>query len=79
MEQIQNLMREDTSLMLCFVGNQLHIAINDGKDAFEPSNVFRKLPTRTDALAWMIDNEIKEITKLIDTLKLDSDLFLQEG
>ena len=76
MERIQNLMREDTSLMLCFVGNQLHLAINDGKDAFEPGNVFRKLPTRADTMAWVIENEIKEITQLIDTLELDNDLFL---
>ena len=79
MERIQALAGARRRLMLCFAGNRLHIAIDDGKDAFEPGSVFRKLPTRTDTLAWVIDNEIREIIRLIDTLCLDNDLFLQEG
>ena len=78
MERIENLRRENTALMLCFVGNQLHIAICDGRDHFEPDNALHKLPTRPDTLAWMIGQDIEGITRLIDALRLDNDLFLQK-
>ena len=63
-------------LLLCFVDNQLHVGVYDGKDSFEYSNYFKKIDEQTEL--EKISRDIKLITMFIDELSLDNDLFRKE-
>lgn len=60
-------------LMLAFIDNKLHVALNDGNDAFEPPSPFKKLDEKTESAK--IHHDIKTITDFVDFLKLDRKLF----
>lgn len=59
-------------VMFCFVNNQLHVAINNNKDNFEPSY---KVKIDSPEVEHMINDEIKQITNFVDELDLDNNLF----
>ena len=61
-------------LMLCFSGSRLHVAINDGRDFFEPESVFQ--PVRKRSEIWKTESQLRAVTQMIDLLSLDNDLFL---
>lgn len=76
MERIQNLAAHNKGkMMLCFVGNRLHIAIHDNKDSFEPGSVFK--PIDEEKVTQKLRSEIEVITQFIDELSLDNNLFVQ--
>ena len=60
-------------LMLAFIDNKLHIALNDGNDAFEAPNPLKKLDKTAESAKVL--NDIKTITDFVDFLKLDHKLF----
>ena len=60
-------------IMLCFHDNQLHVAIYDKKDAFEPPNPLKPIDEAKEFSK--VKNEIKAITDYVDYLKLDRKLF----
>lgn len=60
-------------IMLCFKDNQLHVAINNKKDAFEPPNPLKTIDEAKELTK--VKNEIKAITDYVDFLKLDHKLF----
>lgn len=62
----------DGSLMLGFTGQRLHLAVNTGKDALEPS-IFRAISYQNDFLA--VKQEISAITDVINVLNLDCKLY----
>lgn len=59
-------------IMLMFVGGALHIAVNNGKDAFEPP-LFKKLEPEREQAA--IVGDIRLITDFVDELRLDNDIY----
>lgn len=59
-------------IMLGFVDNKLHIAVDNYKDSFE-YNVFR--PINEKEIEESITKDIKLITDFVDELNLDNDLF----
>ena len=63
-------------LLFCFVDNRLHIGIYDGKNSFEPDNVFKKI--NEEEINNRILGDISMITQFIDELNLDNDLFKKE-
>ena len=63
-------------IMLCFKDNQLHVAVFDGKDAFEPPSPFKTIDETTETAK--IEQEIKTITDYVDFLKLDHKLFSKQ-
>jgi hypothetical protein len=70
MERIEKLEKQNKGkLLFCFIGNKLHIGISDGKDSFEPENVFKRIDEEK------ILKEIKGITQFVDELNLENDLF----
>ena len=73
MQNIMNLGNStDGDLLLCFVDNRLHVAVNNGKNAFEPP-VFSKI--NFDRESEKIYDEISVITRFIDEMDLDKELF----
>jgi hypothetical protein len=75
MERLQNLAaRNKGKLLFCFVRNRLHIAIHDGKDSFEPGSVFE--PIDAQKAIRMACSEMGVVTRFINELSLDNDLFL---
>lgn len=73
MEKVKNLLKEINSpFVLCFVDNKLHIGINNYEDSFE-CNVFKKIDEI--AIKNSITKDIKVITKLVEELDLDNNLF----
>ncbi len=56
------------SVMVCFYNNQMHIAIHDNRDLFEPPSA--KNPIDDKAETQKIKDQIKLITDLIDNLKI---------
>jgi len=76
MERIQNLTAHSKGkLMFCFIGNRLHIAIQDNKDSFEAPSVFKRIDE--EKATRKIREEIEVITQFIDELSLDNNLFVQ--
>ena len=63
-------------LMLGFFENKLLVGLKDGKDAFEPPNVFKKLDEKTEM--EKVAREVRPITNFVDKLKLDKKLFVQK-
>lgn len=62
----------DGELMLCFINNQLHVAINTQRDAMESSIFFKVEP---DAVGSDVQNEVNAIINIIDSLCLDRDIY----
>ena len=62
-------------LLFCFIGNNLHVGIQNNKDSFECS-VFTKLDE--EKILSQISGDIKLITNFVDQLNLDNDLFKKE-
>ena len=59
-------------LLLCFTKNHLHVAVNSGNNAFEPK-IYSK--TNMDTINNQIYGEINVITRFIDELQLNKDIF----
>ena len=77
MERIERLENANGGKMIfCFVNNQLHIGINDGRDSFEPGSVFKKIDD--NSATERVRNDIRVITQFVDELNLDNDLFKKE-
>lgn len=74
MEKIENLSDSiGGRVMLCFVNNKLHVAINNGLDNFEPTSIFSN---KTDEeILERVGNEIRQITMFVDKLDIDTDIF----
>lgn len=70
-EQLSN--SQKGKIMLCFKDNQLHIAIYDKKDAYEPPSPFKVIDEAKEFAK--VKDEIKTITDYVDFLKLDRKLF----
>lgn len=69
MERIQKLNDlHGGRIMICFTNKQIHIAINDHRDAFEPASP--KAPIDEKAEFDKVMNDIKVITNIIDEIKL---------
>lgn len=60
-------------IMLCFKDKELHVAINNGKDAFEAPSPFKTIDETAEFTK--IAGEVKTITDYVDYLKLDRKLF----
>ena len=59
-------------IMLLFFRGQLHVAVNNGKDAFEPS-LFRAYDPARETEAVFADTRV--ITSFVDEMRLDNDMF----
>lgn len=74
MVKIQNIAEHyKYNLLFGFLDNKLIIALNDGKDSFEPPKASR--PIDEQAEMSKIGSDIKVITDFIDQLSLDRNLF----
>ncbi len=62
----------DGKIMFGFVNNQLHVAVESGKNAFEPS-ITRSLSYQKDILA--INSEINAITTIVNQFNLDQSIY----
>lgn len=60
-------------VMLCFINNKLHVAVNNGRDNFEPTSVFSK--KSDEEIIGRINSEIRQITIFVDKLDIDTDIF----
>ena len=70
MERMEALSKKHHGKILFgFAGNQLHIAIADGNDAFEPPAINKPLDEATELAK--VSEEIKVITDIVDHLKLN--------
>ncbi|HAN21447.1 MAG: hypothetical protein A2Y15_09185 [Clostridiales bacterium GWF2_36_10] len=67
--------RTDGKLILCFVTSRLHVGVNNNKNAFEPP-IFRALDA---GVVSSINDEINVITRFVDELKLDRNLYKQNS
>ncbi len=65
----------NSNMMLGFLDNRLHVAIDNGKDSFE-WNVLK--PIDEKEISDLITKDIKIITDFVDELNLDNDLFKKE-
>ena len=76
MEKLQDITKKlNCNIMFCFVDNRLHIAIDNNEDSFE-YNVFK--PINEQEIEESIVKDIKLITRFVDELNLDNDLFRRE-
>ena len=60
------------NLLLCFIDNKLHIALQNNKDFFEP-NINKKM--NLEEQQAIIKEQLRVITNFIDILSLDNDLY----
>lgn len=65
--------RYKNSLLLGFLDNTLLVAVNDGKDSFEPPRFTKPLDEKTEM--GKVEGDIKVITDFVDQLSLDKKLF----
>lgn len=73
MERIKRLRAAtDGELLMCFVDNRLHVAVNNRKNAFEPS-VFSKI--NPDEAVEAVYGDIRVITQFIEEMQLDNQIF----
>lgn len=73
MEKIKELSDElHGNLLFCFINNKMHIGLHNKKDLFEP-NVYKKLNIEKEKQKVLSDINI--ITKFVDVLDLNNDLF----
>jgi len=63
-------------VMLCFINSKLHVALNNGRDYFEPNSIFSN--KSDEEIMGQISNEIRQITMFVDTLDIDTDIFKEE-
>lgn len=74
---IHNILELDSQyngkLLLGFYDNKLLVGLKDGKDAFEPPSIFKKLDETSET--EKIAKDIHLITNFVDKLKLDRKLF----
>lgn len=76
MEKITNLENKiKGSIMLCFVNNELHVALQNWKDSFE-HGIYKKI--NEERIVNELTNDIKVITNFVDELNLDNNLFRKE-
>ncbi|MBR4231112.1 MAG: DUF3137 domain-containing protein [Bacilli bacterium] len=76
-DKIKTLYKQlNANIMLGFLDNRLHIAIDNGKDSFE-YNVFK--PINEKEIKDNIIKDIKLITDFVDEFNLDNDLFKKEN
>lgn len=59
-------------IMLLFFRGQLHVAVNNGKDAFEPS-IFRTYDPARETESALADTRV--ITAFVDEMRLDNDIY----
>ena len=72
MQSLMNLLqRLDGKVMVGFVDNRVHVAVNSGKDSLEPS-LFRAFSEKDMA---EVQNEIQAITTFVKGLKLDRRIY----
>lgn len=64
--------RTNGKIMFCFVHNKLHVAVNTGKDSFEPP-IFRNIDIQAECTK--ISDEINLITQFIELLNLDKTIY----
>lgn len=77
MEKIDNLEKRNKGrILLCFINNQLHVGLYDGKDSFEPSSCFKEINEEEELKRASVD--IEQITMFVDELQLDNTLFRRE-
>ena len=77
MERIERVAQNTKGKMLfCFVNNRLHVGIQNGKDSFEPTSVFKEF--NVEKINQDISSDIRLITQFVDELNLDNDLFKKE-
>ena len=62
-------------LTIIFADNQLHIAIDDNKDTFEPPVDITEKPLDETAELAKIERDICVITDFVDKLKLSKGIF----
>lgn len=73
MEALLNLKAQIKSpLMLLFKGGKLHVAVNNGQDAFE-GKIFGKFDLEADKARLL--NDLKLITDFVDMLSLERNIF----
>lgn len=73
MEVLKNMFDNmDGAIMLGFVRNQLHVAINTKRDSMEPS-IFSRIETYE--ATQDVQREINAIINIIDGLDLDRDIY----
>lgn len=76
MEKLKEITKKlKCGVMFCFVDNKLHIAVDNSQDSFE-YNVFK--PINEQKIEENITKDIRLITKFVDELNLDNDLFRRE-
>lgn len=76
MEKIKNLTKQiNGKIMLCFIDNKLHVALQNGEDSFEP-NIFKEINEQN--IIENLTKDIKVVTSFVDKLDLDNDLFRRE-
>lgn len=66
--------QSEGTLLFCFVDSKLHVAIHNNEDGFEPP-VWS--PINREEASRSILRDIKLITDLVDTLRLDERLFMK--
>lgn len=73
--QSMKTLRERTKgkLILCFVASRLHVGVNSNDNAFEPP-IFRAID---ENIVNSIKQEISVITRFVDELKLDRNIYKQ--
>lgn len=77
MERIERLCKNNGGKFLfCFIDQKLHIGLQNGKDSFKPTSVFRKLDV--EKIKQDVSGDILLITQFVDELKLDNKLFKVE-
>lgn len=62
-------------LLFCFIDTQLHVAINDEYDSFEPNMA---VPVDADRIRRSVWEDLEPITELINILRLDNRFFIIE-
>ena len=73
MEKMKELMKKlKCNIMFCFVDNELHIAVDNNDDSFEP-NFYKHINEKE--IEENITKDIKLITDFVDELNLDNGLF----
>ena len=60
-------------IMLCFINQKLHIALYNGKDAFEPPRYSKPIDEKAEF--EKVSHDIKAITNFVDDLNLDKNVF----
>ena len=62
-------------LLFCFIDSQLHVAINDEHNNFEPNMA---VPIDVDSIRRSVLADLEPITELINILRLDNRFFITE-